>query len=244
MASGYLDGKAGWGCRGYGWGETASADHPRHLQQSDHATLGIAIADDVTLGGGEGAMSGQFLHVAQASAGFGDRPSGVGDHRAATAMRRTSFETELGILLGKPVDDALGGECTTAFRAAHRAVPRLTLFGMKAAQGTLQDLVAGDAARRAHLGDVALNMNLVADIAVRVGDHRPAKPADLAGTQAGLEAEQHHDAVPQPMPLVGDMIEQSLLIEGGEDFGGFAVACVRAARGRHKAPLNAQSAAR
>ena len=46
------------------------------------------------------------------------------------------------------------------------------------------------------------------------------------------------------MPLVGDMVEQSLLFEDGEDFSGFAVACVRAAGRRHKTPLNAQLAVR
>ena len=74
--------------------------------EGDELALGIAIADDVTLRGGDGLMSGQLLYVAQRSARSGKYARRSGNERAASRVRGAAMQAELAVCVAEPVHDA------------------------------------------------------------------------------------------------------------------------------------------
>jgi hypothetical protein len=90
------------------------------LDQRYQPPLSVRIAIDVPLGGLDGTVTSQQLHIAQRTAGLMNGTSGSRNESAPTRMRRASVEAQIAVSTCEPDDDAECRHLTTAFRLDHR----------------------------------------------------------------------------------------------------------------------------
>ena len=154
-------------------------------------------------------MAGELLDVAQRSARARQQPGRAGDERPAAGVRGAAGKAELGVGGAEPVDDAARAHRAAALRSDHGATARSRLRHVQPNQRDLELGMHRHAPRRAVLGDLACNRDMPVKPAIGPEDHRPLKPGDLAGSEACLEAQQHHGVTTSGVAMVANVPYQT-----------------------------------
>ena len=90
----------------------------------------------------------------------------------------------------------------------------LALQAMELIQRRPKILVHRDATRSTLLGNVARDVKGEGGLAIAGEDHGPGEPADFAGPETRLEAQQDHGPVPNRVSCMLDVLEHPPHVSG------------------------------